>query len=88
MFTVYAIYNKDKNKIYVGQTSELTERLKRHNKISPNKKTSFTAKNTGLWVLIYKEKYHTRLEAIKREKELKSAKGRQFIKNLIIHLRS
>jgi len=31
-FFVYAIYNKTYNKIYIGQTKNLEERLKLHNK--------------------------------------------------------
>jgi len=51
MFFVYAIYNKNKDKIYIGYASNLDERLKRHNKILPNKSKSFTSKNSGLWGL-------------------------------------
>ncbi|MFA6145706.1 MAG: GIY-YIG nuclease family protein [Patescibacteria group bacterium] len=83
MFYVYTIYNSIRDKIYIGQTANLDERLKRHNKILKNKSTSFTNKNSGNWKLIYKEEFKTRQEAIKREKELKSFQGRKFIKNLI-----
>ena len=48
-----------------------------------HKKKSFTSKNDGLWVLVYKEEFKTRSEAVKREKQLKSSRGREFIKNLI-----
>jgi len=83
MFITYAIYNQSKTKIYIGHTISLDQRLKRHNGELPNKKTSFTCKNKGSWTLIYQENFNTRKEAVKREKELKSAKGREFIKNLI-----
>jgi len=83
MFYVYTIYNSIRDKIYIGQTADLDEGLKRHNKISKNKSTSFTSKNSGNWKLIYKEEFKTRQEVIKREKELKSFQGRKFIKNLI-----
>ncbi|MFA6467239.1 MAG: GIY-YIG nuclease family protein [Patescibacteria group bacterium] len=85
MFVTYVIYNKDKNKIYIGQTSNLKQRLERHNGKLPNKITSFTTKNKGQWLLVYKENFTDRKQAIVREKELKSAQGRKFIKNLIIH---
>ena len=80
MFTVYALYNSESKKIYIGQTANLDKRLWEHNQKFGN---HFTAKITGEWRLIYKEEYNTRSEAIKREKSLKSFKGREFLKNLI-----
>ena len=35
------------------------------------------------WEIIYTEKFETKFLAMKREKELKSARGREFIKSLI-----
>jgi len=35
------------------------------------------------WKLIYKEEFETKQEAMKRDKQLKSYQGRQFIWNLI-----
>lgn len=83
MFTVYAIYNTDKEKIYIGHTAEIERRLKRHKGKLPNAKKSFTAKNKGQWLLVYGEEFKTRRETIKRERELKSAKGRESIKTFI-----
>lgn len=82
MFFIYAIYNKERDKIYIGHTSNLEERLKRHNGLLKNKAKSFTSKNSGFWRLIYKESFDTRKEAMIREKELKSFKGREFIRKL------
>ena len=82
MFTVYVIQN-DSGKKYVGYTADLEKRLLRHNGELPTKKRSFTSLNrVGKWVLIYKETFQTRTEAGKRERELKSAKGREFLYNL------
>jgi putative endonuclease len=83
MFYVYAIKNQE-DKIYIGQTIDLKVRLQRHNGLLKNKKTSFTNKNKGVWELIYKEALTSRKEAIKRETELKSYKGREFIRTLIL----
>ncbi len=82
-FFVYAIYNKEKNKIYIGHTINLENRLKRHNGLLKNKNKSFTSKNSGVWEIIYNENLNARKEAILREKQLKSAKGREFVKSLI-----
>lgn len=79
MFYVYVIKN-EYGKIYIGQTGDIDHRLKRHNKELPVKKSSYTFKNKGTWKLIYKEEYRTRSEALKREKHLKSHKGRDWIR--------
>ncbi|MEK7598785.1 MAG: GIY-YIG nuclease family protein [Patescibacteria group bacterium] len=81
VFSVYAIYNN--GKIYIGHTADLGSRLQRHNGILKNKKKSYTSKNKGVWELIYKEEFKTRQEAIKREKELKSFRGREFVRGQI-----
>ena len=83
MYYAYAIKSKFTGKIYVGQTNDLEKRLKRHNKILKVKTTSYTYKNKGPWVLVYKERFSTRKKAIKREKELKSYQGRKYIKSKI-----
>jgi putative endonuclease len=82
-FTVYAIKNQESDKIYVGHTSDLEKRLARHNLLLPNKKSSFTSKNKGTWEVVYCENAPDRPTAIRREKELKSAKGREFLKQII-----
>ena len=81
MFRVYALYNKKHKKIYIGQTKDWEEReLLHHDKIF---KHSYTARFDGEWQLIYSEEVDTRQEALKREKQLKSYQGRQFIKRHI-----
>lgn len=84
MFFVYAIRNSSNGKIYIGYTENLTNRLNRHNGVLKTSKKSFTSKNKndGEWLIVYREIYNDRKEAIKREKELKTQKGREFIKIL------
>ena len=79
MFSVYVLYSKNWNKIYIGFTSDLEQRLRSHNELS---KKGWTVKFRP-WQLIYKEVYSLKPEAMKREKELKTAKGRDFIRFLI-----
>jgi putative endonuclease len=81
MYTIYAIYNANHKKIYIGQCSDLQTRLELHSKKSF--KTSYTAKFTGSWILIYSEEAANRTDALKREKQLKSYRGRGFIKKYI-----
>lgn len=85
MFTVYVIQNTD-NKIYIGQTANLQNRLKRHNNQLVSRKKSFTYKNKGTWTVVYKEEFSTRLEAINRERQLKSYQGRKYIREKILNL--
>ncbi|MCL4406248.1 MAG: GIY-YIG nuclease family protein [Patescibacteria group bacterium] len=80
-YIVYAIFNKNHKKIYIGQTSDLIGRLKLHNNKIFDK--SYTARYSGEWVLIYQEECMNRADALKREKQLKSFRGREFIKQHI-----
>ncbi len=79
MFTVYVLYSKTFDKIYVGYTSDINQRLLSHNELG---KKGWTIKFRP-WNLIYKEEFAAKGEAMKREKELKTATGRIFIWTLI-----
>ncbi len=81
MYFVYAIYNKKHNKIYIGQSDNIEIRIDEHNNHMFRK--CFTARFDGKWIEIYEEKCDTRAEAIRREKQLKSYRGREFVKQYI-----
>ena len=80
MFYVYVLYSVDYQKIYVGFTSNIESRLFAHNHPSNKGWT----KNFQPWNILYTEQYENKSDAMKREKQLKSAKGREFIKNLTL----
>ena len=80
MYAVYAIYNPRKKIVYIGQTKDLTERLRMHNEKVIN---GYTSKFAGSWILIYSENQLDRQSALKREKQLKSFRGREFVKKYI-----
>jgi len=80
MFFVYVLFNRSKDKIYIGQTGNLEKRLEDHNLKRGN---HFTARFDGKWTLIYKEEAENRQTALLREKQLKSFKGREFLKQFI-----
>jgi len=82
MYFVYVLKNTT-NKIYIGQTENLTKRLKRHNGELISKTTSYTKKQRGNWNIIYSETFKTRNEAFVREKLLKSHKGRDWLRQII-----
>jgi putative endonuclease len=69
-YFVYIIKSLKDNKFYIGQTNNLTNRLLRHN----NGEVVAT-RNRKPFILVYKENYENRVEAMKREKYLKSLKG-------------
>jgi putative endonuclease len=79
MFTVYVLYSKDFNKIYIGFTSDLEQRLLSHNELG---KKGWTIKFRP-WQLIYTEEFQLKSYAMKRERELKTATGRNFIWSII-----
>ena len=74
MFTVYLLYSKDYDKIYIGYTSDIEERLLSHNIYA---KKGWTVKFLP-WTLIYTETFETKNDAMQREKQLKTVKGREF----------
>ena len=78
---VYTIYNKKADKIYIGETGDIEKRLREHNEKRGN---HFTAKFAGKWELVYKEEFENKQESLKREKQLKSFKGREFVRKHII----
>ncbi len=78
MYYIYAIYNTDAHKVYIGQTENLEERLRLHN--NKEFRNSYTSRFDGKWFLIYTEAVPNRADALQREKQLKSYRGREFIK--------
>ncbi|MFN8154747.1 MAG: GIY-YIG nuclease family protein [Bacteroidia bacterium] len=75
MFFVYVISSVNHKYIYVGLTQNLNVRISQHN--SGKEKTTNPYRP---FVLILTEKYSTRLEARKREKQLKSGSGKEWLK--------
>ncbi len=83
MFTVYAIKSASSGKIYIGQTIDINLRLEQHNSDGVKHLGRYTRQNKGPWKLIHTESFLSRSEALKREKQLKSFRGREFVKNLV-----
>ena len=79
MYTVYVLHSTSYDKIYIGYTSNLEQRLLSHNKLASK---GWTVKYRP-WTLVYKEEYSDKVTAMKREKELKSHRGRDFIRSII-----
>ncbi|TAH44223.1 MAG: GIY-YIG nuclease family protein [Bacteroidetes bacterium] len=79
MFTVYVLHSESHQKIYIGYTSNLDARFESHNLLA---KKGWTIKFRP-WKIVHTEIFQSKSEAMKREKALKSAKGREFIWKLI-----
>ncbi len=75
MFVSYALYSSKFDKLYIGYTNDLINRFHSHNTLA-NK--GFTIRYRP-WKVIYVDFFETKQEAMKREKELKSSRGRAFV---------
>ena len=77
MYFVYVLKSISARKSYVGHTDNLERRLSEHNA----GKSTFT-KRFLPWEILHTEEFLTLEEAVKREKYLKCAAGRKFLKTL------
>ncbi len=78
-YYVYAIYNQNKNYIYVGLSDNLQRRMNQH-----NKGYNRTTKPYRPFKILMTEKFEDRKEAREREKYLKSGCGKEYLKKLIV----
>lgn len=76
MFYTYIIQSKKDKKWYTGSTKDLRKRFKEHNL---NK--VYSTKGRGPFELIYYEASLNGQDARAREKYLKSAMGKRYLKN-------
>ena len=77
MYQVYVLRSEKDGNLYIGMTSNLDERIRRHNAgLERSTKTRIPFK------LLHSETFASRIEARKREKYLKSGFGRELIKGL------
>ena len=78
MFYVCIIYSAKIDQYYIGQTSNIEDRLYRHRN-SGSKST----KKTSDWELKYTETFETRTIAVQRESEIKKKKSRKYLEFLV-----
>ena len=77
MYYVYIL--KGEKHLYVGQTSDLKRRIQEH-----IKGKVWTTKRMGILELIYYEAFKAKSDALRREKYLKSTKGKRTLKLMLI----
>lgn len=80
MYYVYILKILKNSKLYTGFTKDLRLRFKQHN----SGQSTYT-KYRGPFNLIYYEACKNELDAIAREKYLKSGFGKRYIKNRLKH---
>ena len=81
-FWAYVLENPS-GKFYIGSTEALSTRLSQHN--DPEAKPSKYAPKNSPWVLVWKEDFPTRGEAVRRERQIKRMKSARWIRdNLLI----
>ncbi|OGM31615.1 hypothetical protein A2803_00445 [Candidatus Woesebacteria bacterium RIFCSPHIGHO2_01_FULL_44_21] len=78
MYFAYILYSQPFDKYYIGSTSNLQNRIDRHNNGGSRYTRPFRP-----WALVYSEKFKTGSEAAKREKEIKRYKGGNSFKQLL-----
>ncbi|MBI5728400.1 MAG: GIY-YIG nuclease family protein [Candidatus Magasanikbacteria bacterium] len=81
MWKVYILLSIYHRKTYVGSTDNLDRRMAQHNSANVRSTAHYIP-----WTLIYLECYPTEQDARNREKELKSASGRRYLKKAINHI--
>ena len=79
MFYVYILYSSVFDKIYVGYSGNPELRLSYHN--APQNK-GWTRRYQP-WIILHQEVFATKQEAMHRERQLKTAKGRAFARSLL-----
>ncbi len=77
-YYVYILRSEKDGSFYIGHTADLDERIQRHN----HGKSLYTKAKVP-WKLIYREEFHSRSEAMKREQEIKRKKNRAYIDYLV-----
>ncbi len=68
MYSIYILRFSD-NTLYIGQTNNIDLRIKEHR--NKTAKSSKFAKDHGEFQLVHHENYDSRIESMRREKQLK-----------------
>jgi len=75
--TVYVLRGLKSGWFYIGMTNDLARRLCEH-----NSGYNCSTRGKGSFIVLRKEEFATRVEARRRERELKSGQGREFLRDL------
>ncbi|TRZ93559.1 GIY-YIG nuclease family protein [bacterium] len=78
MYYVYIVRSMKDDKHYIGYTNNIERRLQEH-----NRGKSKSVKHRGPFELVYHEGYVAKIEAVRREKQIKSYKGGEVFRKLL-----
>ena len=71
VFYTYVLQSEKNSQLYIGQTNDLEDRIKRH-----NENRNLATKGKGPWKILFSKQFETRVEAVELESKLKSWKSR------------
>lgn len=77
-FYTYILQSIKHEDLYVGYTTDLKERLKKH-----NNGFNVSTKSHRPWILIFYEAYRNEKDAKRREKYLKTSQGSRLSKRML-----
>jgi putative endonuclease len=78
MYTTYVLKSLVNGRLYTGSTNNFLRRFSEHN----TGKSKYT-RSLKPFIVVHKEEYITRNEAVNRELFLKTGKGRELIKKFL-----
>ena len=78
MYYTYIIQSQKNGRFYIGSCQNIDIRIERH-----NAGATPSTKSGRPWKLVYSESFENNIEALKREREIKSKKSRKYIEFLI-----
>jgi putative endonuclease len=78
-YFTYVLYSASFDKIYIGFTKDLTNRFLSHNEKAQK---GWTVRFRP-WEVLFYETFSSKSEAMRREKELKTSRGRNYIRNFL-----
>ena len=77
-FITYIIKSESIDKLYIGYTANINQRLEKHN----SKASKWTERGVP-WKLVYLKEFDTKHDAIVYEHYLKSLKNRKYLEKII-----
>ena len=79
MFYTYVLFSEKFDRLYIGQTEDLTKRIESHNAGLVK-----STKHYIPWRIIHFEEFYSRAEEMKKEKQLKSGSGREYLRKEVL----
>ena len=79
MHITYILYSENIDTYYIGSTSNIEDRLRRHN----SGRSTYTKRGIP-WTIAYQKEYKTKAEAYRAELHIKSQKSRKYIEVLML----